>query len=251
MYFEIHSELARNLWNNETGTETRADHPHLLGRLVVDDRTSFRDAKLFPGGSRKWDWNETGTHHTPGIQPADVKELLELTPYFAMTGLLEIGSNGFYMKGNVQWQNGHQSESGYTAELRIDGTGITIGFELRLLEFDAQIKIKTPGHKGQLFLATADIIISDSLFNSHSKSIESLAKDAVAKGVNKAYDDVQNAVSKLDGLEVSISGLRDWLPKLCRDIAKIVDSQIVRIQKAGNHQAALLQDRLQSHTSRE
>lgn len=47
------------------------------GRLVVDDRTSFRDAKLFPGGSRKWDWNETGTHHVPGIQPADVKELLD------------------------------------------------------------------------------------------------------------------------------------------------------------------------------
>ena len=47
------------------------------GRLVVDDRTSFRDVKLFPGGSRKWDWNETGTHHDPGIQPADVKELLD------------------------------------------------------------------------------------------------------------------------------------------------------------------------------
>ena len=33
--------------------------------------------KLWPGGSRAWDWNETGTHHSPGIQPADVEELLE------------------------------------------------------------------------------------------------------------------------------------------------------------------------------
>ena len=47
------------------------------GRLVVDDRTSFKDAKLFPGGSRKWDWKETGTDHVPGIKPADVKELLD------------------------------------------------------------------------------------------------------------------------------------------------------------------------------
>jgi len=47
------------------------------GRLIVDDRTSFKDAKLFPGGSRKWDWKETGTDHVPGIQPADVKELLD------------------------------------------------------------------------------------------------------------------------------------------------------------------------------
>jgi hypothetical protein len=46
------------------------------GRLDVEG-DSFRDAKLFPGGSREWDWNETGTRHVPGIQPADVEELLE------------------------------------------------------------------------------------------------------------------------------------------------------------------------------
>ena len=46
------------------------------GRLDVED-DSLRDAKLFPGGSREWDWNETGTRHVPGIQPADVEELLE------------------------------------------------------------------------------------------------------------------------------------------------------------------------------
>ncbi|MDH5506687.1 MAG: MTH938/NDUFAF3 family protein [Anaerolineae bacterium] len=37
----------------------------------------YKDAKLFPGGSRSWDWAETGTHHSPGIQPADVQELLD------------------------------------------------------------------------------------------------------------------------------------------------------------------------------
>ncbi len=37
----------------------------------------FKDAKLFPGGVREWDWSETGTSHEPGIQPADVEELLE------------------------------------------------------------------------------------------------------------------------------------------------------------------------------
>ncbi|WP_273844413.1 Mth938-like domain-containing protein [Rubrobacter calidifluminis] len=38
---------------------------------------SFRDARLFPGGAREWDWGETGTHHHPGVRPADVSELLE------------------------------------------------------------------------------------------------------------------------------------------------------------------------------
>ena len=36
----------------------------------------FKDAKLYPGGAREWDWSEIGTHHTPGIQVADVEELL-------------------------------------------------------------------------------------------------------------------------------------------------------------------------------
>jgi hypothetical protein len=37
----------------------------------------FKDAKLFPGGAREWDWREAGTRHSPGIQPADLEELLE------------------------------------------------------------------------------------------------------------------------------------------------------------------------------
>jgi Uncharacterized conserved protein len=48
------------------------------GCLEIEDRDQpFKDAKLYPGGARAWDWNETGTSHTPGIQPADVEELLD------------------------------------------------------------------------------------------------------------------------------------------------------------------------------
>jgi hypothetical protein len=47
------------------------------GRLDVEGHPAFKDAKLFPGGARPWDWRETGTEHSPGIQPADVRELLD------------------------------------------------------------------------------------------------------------------------------------------------------------------------------
>ena len=48
------------------------------GRLEIEGQHgAFKDAKIFPGGTREWDWNETGTRHEPGIQPADVEELLE------------------------------------------------------------------------------------------------------------------------------------------------------------------------------
>lgn len=47
------------------------------GRVEVEGREgAYKDAKLYPGGSREWDWRETGTQHEPGIQPADVEELL-------------------------------------------------------------------------------------------------------------------------------------------------------------------------------
>jgi hypothetical protein len=48
------------------------------GKLEVEDKAEpYKDAKLFPGGSCEWNWRETGTSHRPGIQIADVQELLE------------------------------------------------------------------------------------------------------------------------------------------------------------------------------
>jgi hypothetical protein len=46
------------------------------GQIEIEGLGVFKDAKLFPGGGRAWDWAETGTSHSPGIQPADVEELL-------------------------------------------------------------------------------------------------------------------------------------------------------------------------------
>ncbi len=47
------------------------------GRIEVEGIGKFRDAKVFPGGAREWNWKETGTTHQPGIQPSDVTELLD------------------------------------------------------------------------------------------------------------------------------------------------------------------------------
>src|SRR3989440_2753259 len=48
------------------------------GKLEVEGKAEpYKDAKLFPGGSREWNWRESGTSHNPGIQIADVQELLE------------------------------------------------------------------------------------------------------------------------------------------------------------------------------
>jgi len=45
--------------------------------MIVEGLGSGKDFKLWPGGGREWDWRETNTHHVPGIQPADIEELIE------------------------------------------------------------------------------------------------------------------------------------------------------------------------------
>ncbi len=54
--------------------EQEAPSPHIThmswGRLEVAGKL-FKDAKLYPGGSREWDWRETGTHHVPSIPPEE------------------------------------------------------------------------------------------------------------------------------------------------------------------------------------
>ncbi len=45
--------------------------------MKVEGLGAGKDFKLWPGGGRAWDWSETGTRHEPGIQLADVRDLLD------------------------------------------------------------------------------------------------------------------------------------------------------------------------------
>lgn len=62
-------------------TDDRQPSPKIAdlawARVELEDGTTFKDVKLWPGGAREWDWSETGTSHRPGVQPSDVEELLE------------------------------------------------------------------------------------------------------------------------------------------------------------------------------
>ena len=59
---------------------TRGRQPRIVGiswgRMEVEGLGEGKDFKLYPGGGRAWDWAETGTRHSPRIQPADVEELM-------------------------------------------------------------------------------------------------------------------------------------------------------------------------------
>jgi hypothetical protein len=50
------------------------------GRIEDATRRVFKDARLFPGGVEEWNWRKTGTRHDPGIQAADLEDLLATKP---------------------------------------------------------------------------------------------------------------------------------------------------------------------------
>ena len=112
--------------------EGKVDSPRVTdlawGRLEVDG-SIFKDAKLFPGGARAWDWNETGTNHEPGIQPADVEELLERG---ATTVVL---SKGFHERLGVTPETLRMlEERGVAAHVRQTEEAIRLYNELRETE---------------------------------------------------------------------------------------------------------------------
>jgi acyl-coenzyme A thioesterase PaaI-like protein len=47
------------------------------GRIEVAGIGPGKDWKIWPGGGRGWDWSEHDTGHSQGIQPGDVRELID------------------------------------------------------------------------------------------------------------------------------------------------------------------------------
>ena len=88
---EIPAETARRTGHVATAelieahaTDT-ADHSPVItsfrwGRIEASAGRTFKDARLYPGGAAAWDWNTTGTRHQPGIQVADIDDLLSTQP---------------------------------------------------------------------------------------------------------------------------------------------------------------------------
>jgi len=70
--------LANDIYTVKDGYHSPRIKHISWGRLEVEGRADpYKDAKLFPGGSREWNWRETGTDHVPGIQKVDVQELID------------------------------------------------------------------------------------------------------------------------------------------------------------------------------
>ncbi len=116
------------------------DHPkspaieHLSwGVMDVHGLGTGKDVKLWPGGGRAWDWRDTNTRHVPGIQVADIAELID---HGADVIVLSRGMNLVLQTApeTVKWldQHGvkhHMLETREAAKLynELAGQGVAVG----------------------------------------------------------------------------------------------------------------------------
>jgi hypothetical protein len=54
----------------------RAIRSFRWGEVIDSDGAVFKDVRMSPSRSEAWDWRRTGTRHVPGIQVADLEDLL-------------------------------------------------------------------------------------------------------------------------------------------------------------------------------
>jgi hypothetical protein len=47
------------------------------GLMEIEGAAPGKDFVLYPGGGHPWDWAVHGTRHNPGVQPGEVRELLD------------------------------------------------------------------------------------------------------------------------------------------------------------------------------
>jgi hypothetical protein len=83
-YVQDDHERSQLMMAASRGDEAAPDHSPLVtaffwGHIEAAGR-AFKDARLYPGGAEEWDWRKTGTCHDPGIQFADVEDLLGRRP---------------------------------------------------------------------------------------------------------------------------------------------------------------------------
>ena len=103
------------------------------GKMSIEGIGDGKDFKLWPGGGRAWDWNETNTHHVPGIQTLDVEEILDhrATEIILSRGMLLAlhtceETIKFLKKMNIKFQT-LETRKAVTEYNRLAGSGIAAG----------------------------------------------------------------------------------------------------------------------------
>ena len=153
---------------------------------------------------------------------------IQLGPTFALTGVFSVGKEGLFLEGSATWGHGADGPSeGMSASVKFDRDGMLIVFDWSLAGLDGDVRVQVPGD-GTKSLFSAAVVLKPNLALQEAfvRDIKEVAKSVSEETVDRVYNDLQNAIGAVDTLELSIAGLRNWLPKLCDEIIASINSNI-------------------------
>lgn len=203
-----------------------------IGGKVLVENSSETGTSIEIDGAIQLLWKETNLIETKGRiavnrERFEVEIILSLSDHFSIGGRLEIGKERFLLKGTVKW--GHDgSDNVYLASLQIDGNGMTIGFDWIYHGLTGKVRIQTPGGSGSLYRARVELYPSPELMGQIKASIQQAADNIAGSSVDDAYKGMQQAIADFEGSEISVNGLRESLPPLCRNIINTINRTIDR-----------------------
>jgi len=215
----------------ETGFRMSGEVGRALS-LAISGRIQATEKGVAVAGSTGLYWNDQALVTAAGrIAVSDtaleVEIKIELTTFFAVEGLLVIGNQGLLMQGEVSWGHGAEGpDQGISAMVEFSRDGMSIGFAMRLINFNAQVMVRVPGDGEHSLFAAVVVINPDmAMQESFARDLKALAKSVAESSVDQVYNDLQNAIAEVDSLELSVAGLAEWLPPLCdRIIANITNT---------------------------
>lgn len=201
-----------------------------VGGKVLATHDSREGQSVRVDGAIQLLWKEKNLIRTDGMIAVDANRfaaqiVLSLGEHFSIGGLFEIGKERFRMEGTVRWSHDGGANT-YSALLQIDGQGLTIGFGWAFHGLRGDVSVTMPGRGGKLFAARASLYPGQELNARFKKDIEAAAAAIAESSVDQAYKGMKEAIAEFEDAEISVNGLRQSLPPLCRSIVNTINSAI-------------------------
>lgn len=150
---------------------------------------------------------------------------LALADAFEIAGALRIAKDGVTLSGDVDWRLSpdQRFQGGATATIASDG--LRLRLDAKLYQFDAAITIVRPIRRGPI----AEFALTPpSTFQSAIEEQIIVIADTATTETQSALSEVEALVKQIGDLDVSISGLKGWVPPLCDRIISAMTSGINR-----------------------